>query len=1154
MADNPLYSMSPTTPPGWQGVPYMLGPIVADMTGGVAAPYVPPNMATYDATVVSQVNNPLYKTMMGRVYDQLGTQVGNTAGAMKFVQGIGTMAGYTPEQTKKALSGGMGAFSRSAIGSFVMPFVDSGLNSLGVTGGSFVAAGQEAFNARMNLMGPGALINPYDAGQQHKAMAAASATAMMLNEVVSQRENGKLLATVDQSVTQGFSRERVAQLAMRAAGRGMFTSNAAQGFDDVKGTGVGGIADRLSQAVGDASIDLSRLSMDNFDGKASGIVQKSDAAESVKRVKDEFRRGVQSLTEAMGAMRDLTGFVDEELEKLLDDATNGDWSRSANGAFAARDAIRTLHAASQAYNIDPKQALAQIRSNRLTLQQAAGFDENMRYFGFSGGGMFGLSAQTELFTNIEDMINARGVRGDPILSDRIRKQSVQAMARNENSTAGKAAQILAYARQTGVVSEADAERYAALLTSGDSSLMADGLNRLLTTQFGSAEAGRRFMNDTMQMNAMRMAMDDRAGRFATALTMNGADAEYHRREQVSAASQRLAFTQQALSESGMNTWQSAEGTGKVVENIVKTIRGDGKDADRVADAAAFQQQYDAMLAKGMDARTAASTLVSAYKRSPVTSQYSQEIDLAIKQQAAVNNEEALMHGGKESRQATALVRELTARRSIDGKESAEIYKMIREGHGAEALARVDRKVGGLDSATQQQMRRIREDAAQKHDAAVKTMQDNVEVTELIGLVSGRGFSGEDVAKAYETMANAGMRYASSKKEAEDYDRFWESVSKTNFVGMFGEKALKEYMTAVQSGDTDYLSKMGRRAGAVRRTAISTLGKSGFGLEMSGYWGGGASSVNSEEIRKKRDTLINGIASRMNESAFVDAKERDTLAANIVDFMTGNKDWKSLLKVYDKDDAAGLQSSLAKYGAAFKKYQEAQEAFGGKQEAYNKALGELGKEGAYTAMEAIEAQFRSGGEISHKWLRKQLGGVKNKDAVSAIVEAAEAHNNVVRAQRTSEDVLGETVADEKAARGLKGLVSWDAVRKQRNAKITGDEKVKSFIDNFDFSADGLKEAKGASREFLKKMFDTVSDEEVAARVGVDVKKGVKHKYGEAAMAIIRERAEKGDEKALAVMRAARTAQRDAATRIHGEITIRSGFSASPAVLEGNVGGL
>lgn len=1152
---NPLYSMAPTTPPGLQGIPYMLGPIVAGLTGGTARPYVAPNMGTYDATIASQVNNPLYKTMLANMYGQLGSQIGNTAGGLQFVQGLGTMAGYSPAETQKALQGGMGAFARSQMGSFVMPFVDSGLNAMGLTGGSFVAATQAAFNGRMNLMGPGAMLNPLNAGQQHQAMAAASATATMLNGIMSQRDaQGKLLLAADQQVMQGFSRERVTQLAMRAAGMGMFTSGAAQGLDGTIGTGTGGLADRLAQAVGSPDFDLSMLTTDNFEGKKGGALGSKKAAQRVEAIQNEVKRKIQGLTEAMGAMRDLTGFVDDELERLLDDVTNGDWARSANGAFDARDAIRTLQATAQAYNIDPKQALDQIISNRDHLQNAAGFSQDLISMGFNGGGMFGLGAQTEMFANIEDAINARGFGGDPVMAGRLRQQGLQAMQQNINSVAGRAAQVLAYARQTGAVSDDEAGRFAEMLTSGDSGLMGAGLNRLLTTVFGSAEAGHRFMNDSMQMNSMRNAMDDNAGKFAMTMMMNGADHEFRSREQMSAATQRLQFTQQALSESGMNTWQSAEGTDKVVANIVASIRGDGKDPDRAEDANAFKAQFDAMVAKGMDPRTAANAVVAAYKRSPATSQYAQEIDLAIKRQSAVNNEEALMAGGLESRQATALVKELTMRGQIDGKDSAEIYRLVREGKGAEALAQVNGVVGKLDYATQRQMSRVRSDAAKAHEDALETMRGNQEAESLISIAAEGNYGSEDVAKAYETMAAAGLRYAKSGKTDEDYEAFWESVSKTKFVDMFGADALKKHMEAAQGGDVGHFQTMGRRAGAVRRVAVANLKESGYGLGMSGYWGGGDSSVSSAEARARRDATINDIASAINEDAFLQAGDRDAFAAKLTDFMMGNKDWKSLVNVYgDKD----LKSGIAKYGAAFEKYEKAQAAFNETQEGYQAALGALSKQGRFEDLGWVKEVFGKAGEIDVDDLEKSLSGVSGKEgkaAVQKILAAAKARNEVTATQDEAQKALKSTVADDNMRVKLQGLTSWDDQRKQRNAKLTGDTKVAAFMENFDFSEEGIKGAKGASKAFLDKMFAAVSDDEVAAKAGVASSKGVKQKYGEQAMALVKEKAMQGDEKAISALKAARAAQRDEATRIHGEITIKSGWDSSPAVLEGNMGGL
>lgn len=1159
MPANPLYSMSPTTPPGMQGIPYMISPLIAGMTGGVARPYVAPNMATYDATIASQVNNPLYKSMMAAMYAQMGSQLGTFMGDTKFMQGLGTMAGYSPEETKRALEGGLGAFSRSQIGSFVMPVVDSTLNSMGLTGGSFVAATQAAFNGRMNLMGAGTLINPYNAGQQHQAMAAAAATATMLNTIMSQRDkDGKLLPTVDQTLMQGFSRERVAQLAMRAAGMGMFSSNANGGFNGTVDTGTGNLSERLTQAMGDTGVDIYNLSVKNFDGQTDFSQSDSTAVQKVNAIRDEVHRKVQGLTEALGAMRDLTGVVDEELEGLLDNVTNGRWARSAKGAFDARDAVRSLHAVASVYNLDPKAALNQIIANRTVLQDAAGFDGSMLSMGFDGGGMFGLAAQTELLADIEDIVTARGVRGDPILSGRIRRQGLQAMAVNMNSMAGRASQVLAYARQTGVLSDADVKKFTEELSSGDSGIMGTSINRLLTTVFGSAEAGRRFMNDSMQMNSMRMAMDDNAGKFANALTRQGASAEFQRREQITAADQRLAFTQRALAESGLNTWQSAEGANKVVANIVESILGDGKDATRVSDARAFQTQFDTLVAGGADPRSAASRVIDAYKRSPATSAYSQLIDLAVKQQSAINNEGILAtKNGLESRQATALVRDLSARGMIDGAKSSELYRMVREGRGSEALASVNGIIRGLDVDTQKQMQRVRESAAEKHEAAIEEMRSNVEATQLIEAAAERGYGGEDVAKAYETMAAAGLRYSLSNRDEDAYSDFWESVSQSKFVSIFGDKALEEYMSVAEwdsaKDAAEYFRKMGKRAGSLRRTAVSTLGNSGYGLQMSGYWGGGISTANSKEARERRDKTIQTIAMKTNEDAIKSAKERDSFATRVADLMMGTKNWKELLKIYDPKGKTGLESAISQYGAAFEEYESAQMAFNNAQRGYNMALKSLASKGAFPIIGYVEDLLKGGGPIHIKTLEKKLSGLDDPER-EAILTAARARKRVIETQSAADKVMGDTVADKENVKNLKGFTAWEAVRRQRNEKLMADKRTASYLDDIDWSKEGLEfieRTSGAGKAFLDKMFAAVTDEEVAAKLGIDPSKGIKREYGETAMSIVREKAMHGDEKALSVYKAARAAGRDAATRIHGEITIKSGWDSSPAVLEGNI---
>jgi len=1173
MPYNPLYSMTPTVAPGWAGIfQSILGPIVADMNGGRTIPYVPQNMSVADASIATHINNPLYKTMMSGVYGQFGTQIGNMAGAMQFVTSLGTLAGYSPAETQRALSGGVGAFGRSFAGSMVMPFVDSGMNALGLTGGSFVAAAQAVYNSRMNLLAPNAMLNPYDAGQQHQMMSSAAAMSSMLNSILSRTADGKLMPGVDYTATQGFSREDISQVVMQAAGMGLFNRKAGTGFYKTHPLGVGNIADRLAQATGDANFDLSILgtSTDVFAGKGTYGLS-DDAVRRIKDLRVEVEQQVRGLTETLGAMRDLTNMVGDEAKQMLTTLTNGNWLRSGEGMSSARDALRTLSAAAKSYNLDPKSVVSQLITNRTLLQDAAGFDGAMLSLGFNGGGMFGLAAQTELITDIEDMINARGVRGDPILSARLRQQGIQAYAKNVNSVAGRGAQVLAYARQVGAVSSEEANAFAEEMTSGDTGRLGSSLNRLLVTVFGSAEAGHRFMNNTMQMNAMRMAMSDSAGQYATMLTLNGANSEYHSREQLSAAAQRLAGTQQFLNESGMNTWQSGSDVSSIVDSIMAAIRGDGTDATRVAHAAAFGGQFNAFIGRKYDPRTALSATVSSFNRNSVTDRYSQTIDLAIKKQAAINNENRLQATGLQNREAFELTRALVSGGHLDGREGSELYRLIREDRGSEAMARINAHIASLPASQRALYEDIRADAAKKHGAAMEMLEDNAEVTQLLGLVAGKNYSGEDVAAVYDEMSAAAQAYL----EDLDYDRFFDRASRTEFAAMFGDKAWEEYMdnaysathgragSAEEASALSYLKRMGRVSGAFRRAAIDTLGSSGHGLTLSNFYGGSRNAISSAELRADRDALLNSTVRIEGRSAIEGAAKRAGLTESAVDWLTGG-DWMRVLNVVDPKGKNGVRDALQHYVWSFEDYEKAQARYNAALPEYEDALNEVKAAGDYELHGWLRKLFSAGGHINMDKLNTELKVLDENSETALTAEVlrgfAVTHNELYAARKDNNRTLKNILNDSEGAIAASKLWSFNERDARSRSLLSHDSGIAAFIKDLDWDEDSIKKARGwfsgAKGDFLDKLFDTVTPEEIAAKQQVEAAKGEYLSQGEAAWQIVKEGAESNDKdgKYLEVLKAARVASREGATRVYGELLIRRGDDASPATLSGQMGGL
>ena len=186
--------------------------------------------------------------------------------------------------------------------------------------------------------------------------------------------------------------------------------------------------------------------------------------------------------------------------------------------------------------------------------------------------------------------------------------------------------------------------------------------------------------------------------------------------------------------------------------------------------------------------------------------------------------------------------------------------------------------------------------------------------------------------------------------------------------------------------------------------------------------------------------------------------------------------------------------------------------------------------------------------------------------------------MVRAKGETDTALSESMKDHKFARKLQGFVVAHDVDKQRTERLLGDEKLQGYIDDFDFDGAkvgvdykaALKQKRdnkgklsaisGARNRFLYTLFNErasgISNRELAAALGIDegVAKATRLHHGEKIWAMVKQKAEAGDPRALNVYKAARAAQRDEATRIHGTITIKDGGDSKPADIEANLGGL
>ncbi len=1168
---NPVYNMTPTAAPGIMGLPYMVGGVVAPMVGGVAHPYIGPNQAIADAYAAQRLNDPNYRQMLSGAYGQLGYQLANTIGGMGFINSLANMTGYEAGQIRQDLAGFGRGLGRSMVGAMVMPAADQMLNAAGVTGGSFLGAVNAIYANRMALMSPGVLGNPYDAMQQRASAGAASAMMQMLNGLVSKAtKDGMMTASPEVGFTKGFGREQLANLAMRMAGAGMFSGVS------------GGFAAQLQSASGLDDIGALDWSRGDFkhlgasvDSPGSIVGAGTGQAQRIRKFTAVFANRMRAGVEAMGAMRDFLHEIDG-LEDKLTALTGGEWLRSAQGAMKARDAVNRLNAVAKAYNIDPNAAMETVGTAGFTLQAAAlgGADaaNAMRAFGFDGGGMFRVAAQTELLAGIEDMISARGVRGDPVLAGRLRAQGVQAAARNMNTQAGIATQVLAWAHQRGALTDSQYRGFADDIETGDQSVMGHGINRMLATVFGSAQRGRELMQDQMFVQRMRQDMDGQAGQDAMRLMMSGAEREFAKREEITAAGRRMSFATSALAGAGMSTAQTPAGVAATVATVARMLDGVDKDA-----AAAFREQYDARVARGASPNSAFRAVMAAFRASPATGKYAQRMELAATQQNAGNSEDAFIAGGRESGAASAMARFLRQSGAVTGAQSAEIYRKIRAGDGAGALALAERYGSALSPAQAGLLERVRADANMRYETARQTIDSNRQAEALIGQASSRGLGSDAVSRIYNSATALIDDYRRSGRHDTDRDLFLAELEKTGLSALMGDKAFEAFGASVaQMGDQELRALVrtrGRHGTVLAQLASEQLRGYGYGFNMSGYFGGGKYAMNNKRALDAREAAVRDIVDTMDKAGVEYAGDRQTLAQDLIDWAHGDKSLLNAMKVYGGD--GGLYRLFKDGGvvAAREAWSAQKAAYGESAEKVGAVLDSLRRTGGAGANAAaqIEVLLGNAENMSEDAFEGRLYalaaasggsvGLKSADvdrirelraAKVGMVGAATGMDAKIAALSKRQDVAdayGRFTANREYAERRRSVRDADALR------LIGDEATADRLADTDFDRHS---ALGRAYKITKKI---VTDDEVARRLGYGDANALEDagisgaRIASTRLSLLKEKYGAGDADAIDVMRRYRVAaQQDKAVPVKGTLIIKSGRDQETGVLEGDFGGM
>lgn len=1113
--------------PGIDGLLRTGGAIYGKFTGQHVAPYIPPNMGAYDAHLANY-NTHALSNLNTLIHTQFAQQLGNTVGGLGFIEHLASMTGYSAADTRSVISGGAAAFGRSMFGSIAIPMLDTMFARAGLTGGSFIASATAAYANRVNLLSPGTVLRPYDGVQQHSAMAATSAFLTLANGLMSGRTpQGTMSLLPNMQFTQGLDRGTITDILMKAAGSGAFTTNVV----GPGGVSRMGFADRMSEAAGGTS--LTSLSFDDMRGTGSNSTAR------LKQLTEEFSATSKSIVDAFSAMRDLLNTVDGVSEKLTT-LTGGGWLSRAGGASAA-SAVRRLHAVTQQYNIDPTGAMDLLMTNRSVLQQAAGITPDLQAMGFSGGGMFGLGAQTALLSSVEDMITSRGARGNPILEGRYRLQGLQAMSRNMNTTAGLATQALAWGRQLGVISEADSAIYHSQITSGDRSVVGAGINRLLTTLFGSAQVGLERMNDSMFVNSMRQSMNDKAGEYATTAIILGADSEFMRQNSITAASSRLDFATGILAGSGMSTVASESDVAAQLQSVEAAL-GNGSDG-----ATALRAAYNNHKARGARSQTALSLAVRSVKSNPAFSQYGERMDLALTRSGAANREAAILADGGKSAQASAVLSALQGSGAITGSAASAYRRRIRAGDGAGVLGELQGVAARGGAGISALAEGASSEAARRYDSHRNGILDRRVVEDMLSTSGANGYGAEAVAAALEQLSSAAAAYNAGELDATGLSR---AALSSNYGQIFGAEAYGAMRAQLLGGGTDYASRLGRMAVIARQQGTKTLGDLGYTLGMSRYWGDGTYAGSSKGMFDAMNQLAATAAGLMQESSVKDADFRATLAQRLFKAFSGGGLEAALaidtLPPEMRSRISNLKTLTDRLGAAHGDYLYR----GGAVQDAAAVLDARGGAGVADA-QWLSKTMSSGSAIDIGKFRSRLAGMGLDEAMQArVVEAAEAHNTRVEAQKAVSAGVS-VLAGEDGAAGLAAVV--EDIKRIASSESAAANGGFSYLDQITvLPQSSLYGGKGARYDKVQEILNKAAPRgEIVPKLG-----GTAHDTAvmRKQLDTIKAGAKAGDLNMIKAAEELRVETTRGSQRIHGEIVIRSGNETRPATVEGFLGGL
>ncbi len=465
----PLIYRGVPAPPKITGIPAVdallsmaapaIGQTMLGMTDPRMVPSLGPGVSPSEAIYMRDINQPLVQMYQDRQLYKHGGRFGEQTSKILTNIGMHDMLGVSSERFQREITNiGVSPVGRQIVGQLMTNRIMQD-----IMGGDVIGATDQLLGARHKFgMIPGQLIDPYDIPGQTAMMQHGSDVADQLMKSVYTQEDGTEGITPNYNYTRGFKVDDLAR---------MGTYMAERGVRQMKG------------------IDINPR-------------EKSEAIGEMARV--------------MESLADLTGLAEDDLTGLssaLERITGKQWPKifSQGGAEGLARSFGEMNAMAQALNVTGEVMYDTVAKMQTTMDASLGISAEAEQLGVNSGGY--RIGGGNLMAN---RVLAIAATNPDKSRQQIMAEQGALLAIGMQSEKGRAAQLVNYLDQQGMVTSTMMEEWESAIDAGDTPRIESVALATYRQAFGSEIMGRELMADDAFMKQVISDSDREHGEAATA--------------------------------------------------------------------------------------------------------------------------------------------------------------------------------------------------------------------------------------------------------------------------------------------------------------------------------------------------------------------------------------------------------------------------------------------------------------------------------------------------------------------------------------------------------------------------------------------------------------------------------------------------------------